>query len=57
MTGFWLVSYVILWVVVIFGGLAVLAIAREIEQIYKKLETLQNLLQDKPAEENQTRSR
>ena len=53
MSGFWLVSYVVLWLVVISGGLAFLAMAREMETLHKKLDALQKFLQGKPPEENQ----
>ena len=52
MSGFWLVSYVVLWLVVIGGGLAFLAMAREMEALHKKLDTLQKFLQGKSSEEN-----
>jgi len=44
MSGFWLVSYVVLWLVVIGGGVAFLAIAREMETLHKKLDTLEKYL-------------
>lgn len=51
MSGFWLVSYVVLWLVVIGGGLAFLAMAREMETLHKKLDTLQKFLQGKSPDE------
>ncbi len=44
MSGFWLVSYVVLWVLVIGAALVVLALAREIELLHKRLEALQKFL-------------
>jgi hypothetical protein len=40
MTGFWLVSYIVLWLIVIGEGLVILALAREIEESHKKLDSL-----------------
>ena len=40
MTGFWLVSYIMLWLLVIVGGLILIALAREVETLHKQIETL-----------------
>lgn len=40
MTGFWLVSFIVLWVVVIGLALVVLAMAREIESLHTRLDSL-----------------
>lgn len=40
MTGFWLVSYIMLWLLVIVGGLILIALAREVETLHKHIETL-----------------
>ncbi len=44
MSGFWLVSYLVLWVLVIGAALVILALAREIEALHKHLEALQKFL-------------
>jgi len=52
MSGFWLVSYLVLWLVIIGGGLAFLAMAWEIETLHKKLDTLEKYLHhNKPENE------
>ena len=38
MTGFWLISYVVLWLLVLGEGLVILVLAREIESLHKRLE-------------------
>ena len=40
MTGFWLVSYIVLWLIVIVSGLTIIALAREIEILHKNIDTL-----------------
>lgn len=40
MTGFWLASYIVLWLIVVVGGLTVIALAREIEVLHKQLDSL-----------------
>lgn len=44
MTGLWLVSYLIMWLLVVIGGLLVLALAREVEALHKRLESLEQFL-------------
>jgi hypothetical protein len=44
MNEYWLVSYIILWLVVIGCGLILLAIAREVESMHGKLETLDQFI-------------
>ena len=44
MNGFWLISYVILWLLVIGGALGFFAMAREMETLHKKLDTLEKYL-------------
>ena len=44
MNGFWLISYVILWVLMIGSGLVILALAREVEALHKRLDILQKYL-------------
>ena len=44
MSGFWLISYIILWLLVIGGALGFFAMAREIETLHKKLDTLEKYL-------------
>jgi len=41
MSGFWLVSYVVLWILVIVAGLVLLALAREVESLHRKLDSIQ----------------
>ena len=50
MTGFWLVSFIVLWVVVVGLALVILAIAREIEQLHARLEAMQRYLAGYPVE-------
>jgi hypothetical protein len=40
MTGFWLVSYIVLWLIVIVGGFTIIALAREIEVLHKHIDSL-----------------
>ncbi len=40
MTGFWLVSYIVLWLIVIVSGLTIIALAREIEVLHKQMDSL-----------------
>ncbi len=40
MTGLWLVSYIILWLIMIVSGLTIIALAREIETLHKKIDSL-----------------
>ncbi len=40
MTGLWLLSYVVLWALLLFACLFMLALAREIEALHKKLDTV-----------------
>lgn len=40
MSGLWLVSYVVLWVLAMGGGLVILALAREIEALYTRLDSV-----------------
>ena len=44
MTGFWLVSYIILWLLVIVGGLILIALAREVEVLHKHVDSLRHYL-------------
>ena len=44
MTGLWLLSYVILWLLLIATGLVILALAREIEALHTRLDSLYHLL-------------
>lgn len=44
MSGVWLISYVVLWLVVILGGLTLLALAREIEVLHQQLDSLRPYL-------------
>ncbi len=41
MTGFWLVSYIVLWVVVIGEGLVILMFARELDALHTRLEAVE----------------
>ena len=40
MTGMWLVSFVILWALVLVAALAILALARELAELRRELEML-----------------
>lgn len=44
MTGFWLVSYIVLWLLVIVGGLTLIALAREVEVLHKQVDSLRHYL-------------
>lgn len=44
MTGFWLISYIILWLIVIVSGLIIIAMAREIEVLHKYIDDLRPYL-------------
>lgn len=44
MTGFWLVSYIVLWLIVIVGSLIIIALAREIEELHKHVNALRPFL-------------
>ncbi len=44
MSGFWLISYVILWLLVMSTGMVILALAREIEALHARLDALHKCL-------------
>ncbi|NUM44520.1 MAG: hypothetical protein HUU38_07410 [Anaerolineales bacterium] len=50
MNGFWLISYFILWLIVIGGALGFFAMAREMETLHKKLASLEKFLHHAPTE-------
>ena len=65
MSGFWLLSYVASWLLVIGGGLLILALAREVESLHRRLDALEKHLQrltvgdearERRAPDQQTRS-
>jgi hypothetical protein len=41
MTGVWLISYVVLWLLVLGGAVVVLLLAREIEALHTRLEAVE----------------
>ena len=41
MTGIWLISYVVLWLLVLGGGAIILILAREIETLHARLEAME----------------
>jgi hypothetical protein len=41
MTGVWLISYVVLWLLVLGGAVVVLFLAREIEALHTRLEAVE----------------
>lgn len=45
MTGFWLISYIVLWLIVIASGLTIMVLAREMEALHKNLDALQSSLE------------
>jgi hypothetical protein len=47
MSVFWWISYAVLWLLVIGGCLTLLALAREIESLHKKVETLEKYLRER----------
>ncbi len=40
MTSYWLVSYIILWLLVIVDSLVIIVLAREIEALHKHMDSL-----------------
>jgi hypothetical protein len=44
MTGFWLISYVVLWIMVVTEGLVILALAREIEALHSRVDKAEQRL-------------
>ncbi len=51
MTGIWLASYIILWLLVIVGGVTLLALAKEILQLHKQLEEMRPYIFKKETED------
>ena len=43
MTGFWLISYLVLWIIVIGFAMVILALAREIEVLHQQLESFRRV--------------
>ncbi len=41
MTGIWLISYVVLWLLVLGGGAVILILAREVEALHTRLEAVE----------------
>lgn len=48
MTGFWLASFVVLWIVVVALAMVILAMAREIEDMHRRLESMSRYLSRSP---------
>lgn len=44
MSGIWLVSYIVLWLIVIVSGFIIIALAREIEVLHKRMDSLSSYL-------------
>lgn len=44
MSGFWLISFVVLWILVVSLALVILALAREIESLHTRLDSLTKFL-------------
>jgi predicted Holliday junction resolvase-like endonuclease len=40
----WTISYVVLWLLVIIGGLVILALAKEIESLHKRLKEILDII-------------
>lgn len=40
MTGFWLISFLVLWIVVIGLAMVILALAREVEVLHKRVDSI-----------------
>jgi predicted Holliday junction resolvase-like endonuclease len=53
MTGFWLASYIVLWLIVVAGSLIIMALAREIEELHKRIDSLQPYLTKKTKNNNE----
>ena len=56
MSGFWLISFIVLWIMVVIQGLIILALAREIEKIRKWLESLRKFINNPPADLNNSQA-
>lgn len=52
MSGFWLICFIVLWIIVILQGIIILTLAREIEYIRKWLESLRKFVNNPPADLN-----
>lgn len=52
MTGFWLASFIVLWVVVVSLALVILAMAREIEDMHRRLESMSHYMASYPVEKS-----
>ncbi len=50
MTGLWLITYIILWIIVIMGVITILAMAREIEVLHRHLDSLKHFLENSDVE-------
>lgn len=44
MTGLWLISYVVLWLLLVGAVLVILALSREVEELHKRVNLLQKYL-------------
>ena len=44
MNGLWLVSYVVLWLLVIASGLIIFALSKEVESLHKSLKEILDIL-------------
>lgn len=44
MNTLWLVSYIVLWFLVITGGLVILALSREVESLHQKLKEILDII-------------
>lgn len=47
MSGIWLVSYIVLWLIVIVSGLIIIALAREVEALHMHIDSLRPYLTNK----------
>jgi hypothetical protein len=57
MNSFWLISYIVLWVIVIVGGLIILALSREIEHLHERFDSLLKYISHKSLESSKEGSR
>lgn len=40
MSGLWLISYILLWLIVVVSGMVILVLAREIEDLHKHVDSI-----------------
>lgn len=56
MNTLWLVSYIVLWILVIISGLVILALSREVESLHKRLNEILAILASSNSAKNRSES-